>query len=58
MRSIIYSLPFAMRPFQAALKAVAHTSIEVERISGANFLRVFGVFTASHRGASVGAGLR
>ena len=32
VRSIIYSLPFAMQPFQAALKAVAHTSIEVERI--------------------------
>ena len=58
VRSIIYSLPFAMQPFQAALKAVAHTSIEVERIPEPTSYGCFGVSTASHRAASVGAGLR
>ncbi len=39
--SIIYSLPFAVQPFQAALKAVPYTLIEAARISAANFLQVF-----------------
>ncbi|HEY5813410.1 MAG TPA: molybdate ABC transporter permease subunit [Terrimicrobiaceae bacterium] len=39
--SIFYSLPFAVQPFQAALKAVPFTLIEVARISGANLLQTF-----------------
>jgi molybdate transport system permease protein len=56
--SIIYSLPFAVQPFQAALKAVPHTLIEVARISGANFLQVFWYVTPSHCAARYRRGNR
>lgn len=55
--SIIYSLPFAVQPFQAALKAVPHTLIEVARISGANFLQVFWYVTLPIARRGIGAGI-
>lgn len=35
--SVIYSLPFAVQPFQSALKAVPTTLIEAAKISGASW---------------------
>jgi molybdate transport system permease protein len=55
--SIIYSLPFAVQPFQAALKAVPYTLIEVARISGANFLQVFWYVTLPIARRGIGAGI-
>ena len=39
--SVIYSLPFAVQPFQSALKAIPPTLIEAARISGANWGQIF-----------------
>jgi molybdate transport system permease protein len=55
--SVIYSLPFAVQPFQAALKAVPETLIEVARISGANFLQVFWYVTLPIARRGIGAGI-
>jgi molybdate transport system permease protein len=55
--SVIYSLPFAVQPFQAALKAVPQTLIEVARISGANFLQVFWYVTLPIARRGIGAGI-
>jgi molybdate transport system permease protein len=55
--SIIYSLPFAVQPFQAALKAVPYTLIEVARISGANLLQVFWYVTLLIARRGIGAGI-
>jgi molybdate transport system permease protein len=55
--SVIYSLPFAVQPFQAALKAVPHTLIEAARISGANFLQVFWYVTLPIARRGIGAGI-
>ena len=55
--SIIYSLPFAVQPFQAALKAVPRTLIEVAHISGANFLQVFWYVTLPIARRGIGAGI-
>jgi molybdate transport system permease protein len=55
--SVIYSLPFAVQPFQAALKAVPDTLIEVARISGANFLQVFWYVTFPIARRGIGAGI-
>ncbi len=41
--SIIYSLPFAVQPFQAALKAVPHTLIEVVESPEPTFFRYSGM---------------
>jgi molybdate transport system permease protein len=55
--SIIYSLPFAVQPFQAALKAVPYTLVEAARISGANFLQVFWYVTLPIARRGIGAGI-
>ena len=55
--SIIYSLPFAVQPFQAALKAVPLTLVEVARISGANVLQVFWYVTLPIARRGIGAGI-
>jgi molybdate transport system permease protein len=55
--SVIYSLPFAVQPFQTALKAVPHTLIEAARISGANFLQVFWYVTLPIARRGIGAGI-
>lgn len=55
--SILYSLPFAVQPFQAALKAVPFTLVEVARISGANFLQVFWYVTLPIARRGIGAGI-
>jgi len=57
--SIIYSLPFAVQPFQAALKSVPAVLIESARISGANRLQIFRhvVFPIARQGIGVGVTL-
>jgi len=55
--SIFYSLPFAVQPFQAALKAVPFTLIEVARISGANLLQIFWYVTLPIARRGIGAGI-
>ncbi|MGB9277927.1 MAG: ABC transporter permease subunit [Terrimicrobiaceae bacterium] len=54
---MIYSLPFAVQPFQAALKAVPLTLVEVARISGANVLQVFWYVTLPIARRGIGAGI-
>jgi molybdate transport system permease protein len=39
--SIIYSLPFAVQPFQAALRGVPHELLDASRACGASPLRTF-----------------
>jgi molybdate transport system permease protein len=39
--SVFYSLPFAVQPFQAALRAVPHDLIDASRACGASPLRTF-----------------
>jgi molybdate transport system permease protein len=55
--SIFYSLPFAVQPFQAALKAVPFSLIEVARISGANLLQTFWYVTLPIARRGLGAGI-
>jgi len=54
--SVIYSLPFAVQPFQAALKAIPSSLIEAARISGANWWQIFWHVTLplARRGIGVG----
>ncbi len=54
--SILYSLPFAIQPFQAALKTIPPALIESARVSGANWLQVFWHVTLplARRGIGVG----
>lgn len=54
--SIIYSLPFAVQPFQAALKSVPSVLIESARISGANRIQIFRhvVLPIARQGIGVG----
>lgn len=55
--SVIYSLPFAVQPFQAALKAVPHQLIEAARVSGANRLQTFWHVTMPLARRGIGAGI-
>jgi molybdate transport system permease protein len=57
--SVIYSLPFAVQPFQAALKTIPPVLIESARISGANRLQIFRhvVLPIARRGIGVGVTL-
>lgn len=55
--SVIYSLPFAVQPFQAALKAVPHPLVEAARVSGATRLQTFWYVTAPLARRGIGAGI-
>ncbi len=54
--SIIYSLPFAIQPFQAALRTVPDALLDAARIDGASVLRIFRHITLplAGRGLAVG----
>jgi molybdate transport system permease protein len=57
--SMLYSLPFSVQPFQAALKAVPESCIEAARTLGASPWRTFWRIRVplAHRGLAVGATL-
>ncbi|CAN5815118.1 molybdate ABC transporter permease subunit [soil metagenome] len=55
--SVIYSLPFAVQPFQAALKAIPAELIDAARISGANWWQIFLHVTLPIARRGIGAGL-
>ncbi|HKB90695.1 MAG TPA: molybdate ABC transporter permease subunit [Opitutaceae bacterium] len=57
--SVIYCLPFAVQPFQAALKAVPESCIEAAATAGANPWRAFWRIRVplARRGLAVGATL-
>src|SRR5205814_1879563 len=54
--SVIYSLPFAVQPFHAAFKGVAHTYVEAARLMGASNWETFRWITLplARRGVAVG----
>lgn len=54
--SILYSLPFAIQPFQAALKTIPPHLVESAQVSGANWMQVFWHITLplARRGIGVG----
>jgi molybdate transport system permease protein len=54
--SIIYSLPFAIQPFQAALRTVPEALLDAARMDGASVFRVFRHITLplASRGIAVG----
>jgi len=55
--SVIYSLPFAVQPFQAALKAVPPSLIEAGRVAGANWWQLFWLITFPLARRGIGAGI-
>ena len=55
--SVIYSLPFAVQPFQAALKAIPVELIEVARLCGANRWQIFRHVTLPLARRGIGTGL-
>ncbi len=55
--SVIYSLPFAVQPFQAALKAVPAALIEAARTSGAGGMQIFRHITLPLASRGIGAGI-
>jgi len=57
--SVIYSLPFAVQPFQAALKGVPQPLLDVARVSGASWWQTFWHVTLplARRGIGVGVTL-
>ncbi len=55
--SVIYSLPFAVQPFQAALRAVPTELIDASRASGATVWRTFWRVHLPLARSGVGAGL-
>jgi len=55
--SFIYSLPFAVQPFQAALKTVPHTLIEAARVCGANRRQVLWHVMLPLARRGIGAGI-
>jgi molybdate transport system permease protein len=55
--SVLYSLPFAVQPFQAALKSVSPTLIEAARVSGANWWQIFWHVTLPLARRGIGAGV-
>jgi len=55
--SVIYSLPFAVQPFQAALKSISHSLIEAARISGANWWQIFWHITLPLARHGIGVGI-
>lgn len=55
--SIIYSLPFAIQPFQAALKAIPSSLVEAARVSGANWFQIFWHVTLPLARRGIGAGI-
>lgn len=54
--SIVYSLPFATQPFQAALQTIPQTLLDAARMDGASALRTFWhiVLPLAGRGLAVG----
>lgn len=55
--SVLYSLPFAVQPFQVALKSVSPTLIEAARVSGANWWQIFWHVTLPLARRGIGAGV-
>lgn len=55
--SVIYSLPFAVQPFQAALKTVSPSLIEAGRVAGANWWQLFWHITFPLARRGIGAGV-
>ncbi len=55
--SVLYSLPFAVQPFQVALRAVSPTLIEAARVSGANGWQIFWHITLPLARRGIGAGV-
>lgn len=55
--SVIYSLPFAVQPFQAALKTIPVELIEIARLSGANRWQIFRYVTLPIARRGIGVGL-
>jgi len=54
--SVIYSLPFAVQPFQSALKGVPESLVEAARVSGASGWQIFRhiAFPLARRGILTG----
>lgn len=57
MASVIYSLPFAVQPFQAALRAVPRELLDASRASGATAWRTFWRVHLPLARRGIGAGL-
>ena len=55
--SIIYSLPFAIQPFQAALRTVPEALLHAARIDGASALRSFWHITLPLAGRGIAVGV-
>jgi molybdate transport system permease protein len=55
--SIIYSLPFAIQPFQAALRNVPEVLLDAARIDGASRFRVFRQITLPLAGRGIAVGV-
>jgi molybdate transport system permease protein len=55
--SMIYSLPFAMQPFQAALRTVPRTLVDAARLDGASALQVFRHVTLPLAGRGIVVGI-
>jgi molybdate transport system permease protein len=55
--SVIYNLPFAVQPFQAALKMVPASLIDVARVSGANRLQILWHVMLPIARRGIGAGI-
>lgn len=55
--SVIYSLPFAVQPFQAALKTIPQSVIEAAWISGANWWQLFWHVTLPLARQGIGVGI-
>lgn len=55
--SVIYSLPFAIRPFRAGLAAVSRELLDAARVSGASALETFRHVTLPLAGSGIAAGV-
>ncbi len=55
--SVIYSLPFAVQPFQAALKSVSRSAREAAWLAGANHWQVFWHITLPLAKQGIGVGV-
>jgi len=55
--SVIYSLPFAVRPFRAGLAAVSGELLDVARVSGASALETFWRVTVPLAWSGIAAGV-
>jgi molybdate transport system permease protein len=55
--SVLYSLPFAVQPFQAALKSVPPVLVEAARVSGANWWQIFWHVTLPLARRGIGTGV-